>query len=97
MEDWQELIQNCSWTWTTLNGVGGQQATGPNGNSIFLPATGSRLATGLYNPGNEGHYWSSTLYDGNSTKAQYVNFGSSYLYHDYYARCYGHSVRPVSE
>lgn len=97
VEDWQELIQNCSWTWTTLNGVGGQQATGPNGNSIFLPATGSRLATGLYNPGNEGHYWSSTLYDGNSTKAQYVNFGSSYLYPDYYARCYGHSVRPVSE
>ena len=38
-EEQQELLENCSWEWTTLNGVGGMQVTGPNGNSIFLPAT----------------------------------------------------------
>ena len=35
-----ELIAECSFQWTTLNGVKGYKATGPNGNSIFLPAAG---------------------------------------------------------
>ena len=37
-----ELRNNCTWTWTTLNGVDGYRVTGPNGNSIFLPAAGFR-------------------------------------------------------
>ena len=35
-----ELINNCTWTWTTQNGVSGYNVEGPNGNSIFLPAAG---------------------------------------------------------
>ena len=57
----EELINNCSWEWTTLNGVNGQKVTGPNGNSIFLPAAGLRWGDNLNYAGNYGQYWSSTL------------------------------------
>lgn len=33
----KELVDNCTWTWTTRNSVEGYEVTGPNGNSIFLP------------------------------------------------------------
>ena len=36
----EELKDNCTWTWTTQNGVNGCTITGPNGNSLFLPAAG---------------------------------------------------------
>ena len=39
-EHQQELIDNCTWVWTTCNGVNGQLVTGPNGNTMFLPAAG---------------------------------------------------------
>jgi hypothetical protein len=39
-EQMQELIDNCSSVWTTQNGVNGRLFTGPNGNTMFLPATG---------------------------------------------------------
>ena len=39
MEECQELVNMCTWTWTTVNGINGHLITGPNGNTIFLPAT----------------------------------------------------------
>ncbi len=35
-----ELIKKCNVSWAVQNGVEGRKITGPNGNSIFLPATG---------------------------------------------------------
>ena len=43
----KELNDNCTWQWTTLNGVNGYRVTGPNGNSIFLPAAGYCYGTEL--------------------------------------------------
>lgn len=60
-EEWEELYQNSSYIWTTQNGVDGRLLTGPNGNSIFLPATGFRLDGELICLGL-GIYWSSTLH-----------------------------------
>ena len=60
-EEWEELYQNTSYTWTTQNGVDGRLLTGPNGNTIFLPATGFRLDGELICLGL-GIYWSSTLH-----------------------------------
>ncbi len=60
-EKWEELYQNTSYTWTTQNGVDGRLLTGPNGNTIFLPATGFRLDGELICLGL-GIYWSSTLH-----------------------------------
>ena len=35
-----ELVINCTWTRSTINGVAGMKVTGSNGNYIFLPPTG---------------------------------------------------------
>ena len=55
-----ELMDKCSWARTTQNGVHGFRVTGPNGNSLFLPAAGYRLGASVSEDGTEGWYWSST-------------------------------------
>ena len=45
MDQLDELRSNCTWTWTTRNGVNGREGVGPNGNSIFLPAGGGISVT----------------------------------------------------
>ena len=92
----QELINNCTWEWTTLNGVYGYRVTGPNGNSIFLPAAGCRSGTEVSYQGSYGGYWSSSLgsSDGNSACGLYF-YGSYYDWYDYYRRFRGQAVRPV--
>lgn len=39
-EEFEELIKKCKWEWTTEYHCNGYKVTGPNGNSIFLPAAG---------------------------------------------------------
>ncbi len=58
-EEIKELLYNCSWEWTTLNGVNGQKVTGPNGNSIFLPAAGQLSGSDHKDEGKAGYYWSN--------------------------------------
>ena len=59
----EELIDNCTCTWTTQNGVNGYKVTSKtNGNSIFLPAAGGRDGSDLNVAGSVGCYWSSSLY-----------------------------------
>ena len=95
-EEWKELRNNCSWTWTTQNGVKGRLVTGPNGKSIFLPAAGNRYSTSLYDAGSEGYYWSSSLCTGIPC-AYGVDFSSDKVYWTNTHRHNGYSVRPVSE
>ncbi len=92
----EELINNCTWEWTSQNGVNGYKVTGPNGNSIFLPAAGYRYGSSLFSAGSYGDYWSSTpsSYTG---YAYYLYFGSSNFGWDDSDRYYGLSVRPVTE
>ena len=91
-----ELRNNCTWTWTTLNGVNGYRVTGPNGNSIFLPAAGSRLGAGLYSQGYSGYSWSSSLSSSKGYRAYYLRFESkNFDRSDKYDRYYGLTVRPV--
>ena len=94
----QELKDRCTWTWTTYQGVPGYKVTGPNGNSIFLPAAGCRYGTEIYDRGSYGYYWSGTLYESYfSCYAYFLSFYSSDHYVFSYYREYGHTVRPVSE
>ena len=89
---------NCTWTWTTQNGVNGYKVTSKtNGNSIFLPAAGYRYGTSLGNSGSYGRYWSSSLREGISYDAYYLVFSSGGYDWYYYNRYYGFSVRPVCE
>ena len=71
------------------------RVTGPNGNSIFLPAAGYCYGSSRYNVGEYGYYWSSTPYESNTYYAYYLYFLSGD--HDvvWYSRYYGHTVRPV--
>ena len=94
----QELIDNCTWTWTSdynCTGVAGRIVTGPNGNSIFLPAAGYRLRGDLLNAGDTGLYWSCSLRTVRPDYAWYVLFNSDDVLRDYSGRICGQSVRPV--
>jgi len=95
--EWEELIDNCTWTWTTQNGVTGRLVTASNGNSIFLPAAGNRNDTSFYNAGSRGHYWSSSLITEDPDYAWYVSFGSGDVSRGNNGRYDGRSVRPVIE
>ena len=93
-EEWQELYNNTTVTWTTQNGVNGRLFTASNGNSLFLPAAGYRYNSSLYNAGSLGNYWSSSLTDG-TYSAWFLSFYSgSYSLYGWW-RYRGLSVRPV--
>ena len=95
-EEFTELREKCSWTWTTQNGVKGYKVTSKtNGNSIFLPAAGFRYDSSLGEAGLDGCYWSSSLYTDYQIFARFVLFGSGGVDGDDNSRYFGHSVRPV--
>ena len=97
LDEMKELCNNCSWSWTTQNGVNGYMITGPNGNSIFLPDAANRNGAGGYSRGSSVDYWSGTLYEYNSRYAYGLDFNGG-RWNWSYDSCYdGHTVRPVSE
>ena len=93
----KELCTKCEWTRTTQGGHNGYKVTGPNGNSIFLPAAGWCFGSDTFDVGERGYYWSSTLSSSYSNVARYQYFDSSYHDANYRVRSYGQSVRPVTE
>ena len=96
--EWTELRNNCTWTWTTQNGIKGYKVTSKKyGASIFLPAAGYRDGTDLGTIGSDGSYWSSSLDTDGPSYACGVYFNSGNVYRDRSNRYYGQSVRPVSE
>lgn len=96
VEHLQELSHNCTWRMTTRNGVYGLLGTGPNGNTIFLPAAGNRLEESLVDEGFWGYYWSRTLWDNDLTAYNmFVEYrGMGYGYHIGNRYC-GYNVRAV--
>ncbi len=98
LDELDELLDNCIWTWTTQNGVDGYKVTGSNGNSIFLPAAGYRDGSTLRSGGSYGHFWSSSLVEGHNNSAYYLRFYSSGRYDwSVVTRFDGFTVRPVSK
>ena len=94
-DEWEELLNNTTQTWTQQNGVNGRLFTATNGNSLFLPAAGYRYDNSLTNAGSYGYYWSSSLYTDSPYDAWLLYFGSGYYLMGYGSRYYGLSVRPV--
>ncbi len=98
-EEQQELSDRCQWEADVLNGVNGIRATGPNGNSIFLPAAGIRNGDKLRNEGTRGYFWSASLADFECSFGWFFFFFdfAHYCFDNGYYRCHGYSVRPVCE
>ena len=93
----EELRDNCTWIWTSQNGVNGCRVTGPNGNSIFLPAAGHCDGSLREYVGGYGYYWSSTPYT-TTVDAYGLSFCSAYHHVNWgNGRYDGRTVRPVSD
>ena len=84
---------NCTWIWTTVNGVNGYQITskvpGYEGNSIFLPFGDDDASA-------HGTYWSKSLWD-TTTYASVVSFDKYYVDANGLLRYAGALIRPVRE
>lgn len=95
--EFEELVDCCFWTWTTLNGVNGYKVESYNGNSIFLPAAGMRYESSLKDDGKYGQYWSGTIKENSSNYSTNLFFHSSKHAVDYSNRFNGNSIRPVKK
>ena len=91
----KELIDKCTWKWTTYKGVKGHLVTGPNGNFIFLPAAGSHTYENFDSDGVIGYYWSGTHNPTDGCTAYDLAFYPSNKDWSYVFCEYGFSVRPV--
>ena len=90
-----ELVSNCTWEWTMVNGVYGYKVIGRNGNFIFLPAAGFIDEYGYEaNVGVSCYYWSNTLYRSWYSWYLYANSIDARVNGNMY-RCYGCTIRPV--
>lgn len=95
--DIHELEKKCKWEWVEQNGVIGQLVTGPNGKSMFLPATGLISGTELLYVPQRGYYWTAAV-DYHERKydiSYYMTIGKDDL--DVYVteRYKGLTIRPI--
>ena len=95
-EEFEELLNNCTWEWEVLNGTGCKKVTGPNGNYIYLPISGYKYGSSIYME-SFGYYWTSTPI------TTYENFSYDFLFDmelnltmGFDDRCGGQPIRPVS-
>lgn len=107
----QELIDNCQWQETVVGGQACVKVTGRNGNSIVLPMAGySPYAGSKEQTGSAIYYWSGTCasraeqkewkIDGNTQCAAWslvMHSGDTKPQLEASVRCFGLSVRPVTE
>lgn len=61
IDEFEELFTECKKEWVEEDGVAGYKFTGPNGNSIFLPAAGSRTQGTVSGEGLNGYYLSGSI------------------------------------
>ena len=94
-EEFVELYNNTTVTWTTQNGVNGRLFTAANGNSLFMPAAGIRYYSSVHSAGNDSYYWSSSLDTATPSYARFFYFYPDDYYMGGDTRYDGLSIRPV--
>ena len=96
-DDWMELFDKCTWEWTEQNGIGGYLVTsnvaGYTDRSIFIPASGYRANSSIYNVGEWAPMWSSYGFGQKATYADFYDVSDLYCYDA--QRALGFTVRPV--
>lgn len=95
MDEVHELCVECSFEWTTINDISGLKVTGPNKNSIFLPAAGGRYGSELKYFGDSGWYWFGTLCEYDNSAAFLLTIETMNYYEG--ERWIGLPVRPVKD
>lgn len=88
-KQFEELEDECQWSWTGS----GFKVTGPNGNSIFLPAMGRSVCNGSVWDEKHCYYWSSTRGRGDTIMSFHFNKGT--VNKNDKNHCAGRSVRLV--
>ena len=95
-EEFEELMSNCKWLWTSIDGQLGFKITGQNGNSIFLPAGGTKRPGGNdWGIGEEGFYWTGELYRREEGFAKSFQFNEGLQGRYNTERCDYLLIRPV--
>ena len=95
LEEWRELQNGCTWTWTTQDGMAGYSVVGSTGKSIFLPAAGAMSGTTLQQDGVQGSYLAATVPSGQTSGSHGFTFQETHCIAGTVARYGGNSVRPV--
>lgn len=97
LQEFQELINQCTWVWFPYGYTCGWTVIGPNGNSIFLPAAGFRFGSSpVLNELRVGYYWTSTPI-GDDTSAHLLYFLYERQDFEIIKKYVGASVRPVCD
>ncbi len=100
-DEWRELINNCDFTWTGMNGMTGALVTSQiNGNSIFLPAAGNMVNAEHTHDQLGCFYWTSTEYEQTDISQECRNYRANIDASNHSAEGYdypdvGFSIRPV--
>lgn len=72
-EQWEELIRDCKWTFSELDGAKGfvvkSRKKGYEDRSIFLPAAGCQMGMTTRSEGLDCYYWSGSTVDGRTDYA----------------------------
>ena len=107
LEEVNELQSKCTTEWAKINGIEGRRYTGPNGNSIFLPAAGLNMGTQVVLDMKDWRgacyiYWTSSIippsvpYGGGGANAYTLDFDSHGIpFGDSTSRSSGAPIRPV--
>lgn len=102
LKEYQELINNCRIVSNSIDNVRGKKITGKNGNSIFLPASGSYMIFSAGNKIDNGigesvNYWLSTPASDSKNCLYNISDDMSnvlaYNRYDFYSMC----IRPVRD
>ena len=97
-DEFRELDKKCTWQWTNINGHDGYKVTGPNKNSIFLPAA-VYFEDSRWLPKYYGKYWTSSPVESSSNTDAALSyfFQRDFHYSTAFDRYEKHSVRAVME
>lgn len=98
-DEFDELLENTTSSWTEVNGVSGMLLTstveGHEEETLFFPAVGYAYGGQVYSIGEDGSYWSASLGSKSVNYAYRLGFGSGYCGVDSDSRCCGYAVRSV--
>jgi hypothetical protein len=93
----KELIVCTTHEWVVVDGVQGIRFTAANGNSIFLPAAGSRSGQDVSDLAEVGNYWLGQIEGSNDNFGRTLQFSENSAGLSTLARNVAASIRPVKK